>query len=346
MTAEIRVGILGCGKIANTDHIPGFLGLEGSRITALCDVNPGAIEATRAAFPALADATCFGDETEFMESGLIDAVAVCTPNDCHCPQTLAACRAGLHVLCDKPMAASLDEATAMIEAAHTAGVILQINHSLRFNAQYQAAVGLARDGSIGEPFHVRCIRACAKTPNESWSLGADWFVQKEHQGGLVLDIGIHMADFLRMIMGDVEKVAGLVDTRRSDINVPDNVNALFRHKNGGTGILELSWTAPGGAGFVEVYGTQGQIRMGFGDKAIELRKSDGDESVISFPEPAATRNSQYVFRDAIRGESPSLTPGEYGRRALAICLAIEESSRSGQFAAVEQFPDDEVMIPG
>lgn len=339
MDEQIRVGIVGCGRIAERNHLPGFLGEDGCRVTALCDVLPEKMAEKKRDFD-LGEVACFTDSDALFASGLVDAVAICTPNDRHHPQTLAACRAGLHVLCEKPMAASLEEATEMIEAARAAGVVLQINQSLRYNAQYQAVVGLVRDGAIGEPFHVRCIRAANSTPNRGWSPGADWFVQKKHQGGLLLDIGIHMADLLRMLMGDATRVAGLVDTRLAHIDVPDNVNALLRFANGGTGVLELSWTLPGGAGFLEVYGSGGRIRMGFSEEPIQLVRIEGEEQTVSYPECKPLRNSQSVFLGAIRGEAPSLTPGEYGRRALAICLAIEASSRSGKFVDVTHFAGD------
>lgn len=342
MADTVRVGIVGCGKISEADHIPGYLGADKCTITALCDVRPTRMAAVKEQFPALKDAACFERSDELFASGLVDAVTVCTPNDCHYPQTVVACKAGLHVLCEKPMAGTLAQTTEMIEAARKARVVLQINQTLRYSAQYQGLVDLARSGAIGEPFHVRCIRGGNGTPNVGWSPGADWFVQKAHEGGLLVDIGIHMADVMRMIMGDADTVAGLVDTRLSHIDVPDNVNALYRYKSGGTGMLELSWTMPGGAGYLEVYGTKGRIRMGFTEKPIELWQ-DGRQDPVSFPEFAARDNSQTVFQNAILGKGKTLTPGEYGRRALALCLAVQESSDTGRFVAVKHF-DGEVGI--
>lgn len=341
MADTIRVGIVGCGVIAGADHIPGHLKAGDVEITALCDIVPAKMDAIVEKFPKLVDAACFEKYVDLYASGLVDAVSICTPNDCHHPQTVAACKAGLHVLCDKPMAAALEQATEMIETARANNVILHINQSLRYNAQYQTFVDLATDGTIGVPFHVRCIRGGDGTPNEGWSPGADWFVQKEHDGGLLLDIGIHMADVMRMVMGDADTVAGLVDTRLSHIDVPDNVNALYRYKSGGTGVLEMSWTLPGGADFLEVYGTEGRLRMGFTEQAIELWVDGKEKDATTYPESAPRDNSQTTFRNAILGQGKTLTPGEYGRRALALCLAIQESSDSGAFATVQHFDGEQ-----
>jgi predicted dehydrogenase len=340
MVNDIRVGIVGCGRISEADHIPGYLAVKGCQVTALCDNRKERWAAIKEKFPQLKDATCFEDESDLFASGLVNAVTICTPNDRHYPQTVAACRAGLHVLCEKPMAATLEQTTEMINAAKQAKVILQINQSLRYNSEYQMLVNLVKKGAIGEPFHVRCIRGGSGTPNITWSPGAHWFVQKKHEGGLLVDIGIHMADLLRMILGDADKVAGLLDTRLSTIDVPDNVNALFRFKNGGTAILELSWTMPGGAGFLEVYGTKGRLRMGFSKEGTELWKVGRKGGITKYPKAKKLPHSQRVFCDAIRGKCRSLTPGEYGRRALALCLAIKESSQTGRFVSVKHFKGD------
>ena len=344
MADVVRVGIVGCGRIAGADHIPGYLKARGCEITALCDPRAEQFDVLEKRFPKLKSATRFKKDTGLFASGLVDAVSICTPNDCHYPQTVAACKAGLHVLCEKPMAGTLEQTTKMINAAKKAGVILQINQSLRYSGEYQGVVDLVKRGAIGEPFHIRCIRGGNGTPNVNWSPGADWFVQKKHEGGLLVDIGIHMADLMRMVMGDADKVAGLVDTRLPDINVPDNVNALFRYKNGGTGVLEMSWTLPGGAGFLEVYGTKGRIRMGFSDKGTELWK-DGKkkEAATTYPKAKSRSNSQRVFLNAISGKGTSLTPGEYGRRSLALCLAIQESSKAGTFVRVKHFKGEDAI---
>jgi len=343
MADAIRVGIVGCGKISEADHVPGYLGTGRCTIEALCDIRKDLMPALKKKFPKLKKAACFEKDADLFASGLVDAVSICTPNDCHYPQALAACQAGLHVLCEKPMAGTIEQTTRMIEAARKAGVVLQINQTFRYLADYQALVDLVKQGAIGDPLHIRCIRGGDGTPNVNWSLGADWFVQKKHEGGLLLDIGIHMADLMRMIMGDADTVAGLVDTRLPEIDVPDNVNALFRYKNGGTGVLELSWTMPGGASFLEVYGTKGRLRMGFSGKGALLWKvgEEGDGTLL--PEAAPLDTSQRVFLDAIRGKRPSLTPGEYGRRALALCLAIKESNDAGAFVSVKHFEGDDAF---
>jgi predicted dehydrogenase len=334
--STIRVGVVGCGKIATVSHVPRFHAVKGATIVALCDLDLQKAAALRDANGVKAE--LFSDYGAMLRSGLLDAVSICTPNVLHAPMTLAAFKAGLHVLCEKPMAATLPEATRMIDAARQAGKVLQINQSLRYIPLYVTLASLIRSGSIGTPTHVRCLRASANTPDVGWSPGASWFVQRASQGGIILDIGIHMADMMKWYLGEVTEVTAFVDTRKPGIDVPDNVVALFRFKQGGSGTLELSWTTPTGGGLLEIYGTKGTIRSGFGKEPIELTRVRGANKVVSYPEVKnSVKDSFEGFLAAIAGKRPSVTPGELGRDALAICDAMVRAADTRRSVAVRHF---------
>ena len=337
MARSIRVGIIGCGKIAEVSHLPDFKAVPGVEIVALCDLVPAKMESLRDKFAP--GAALFADYKKLLTCG-VDAVSVCTPNFLHCTMTLAALKRGLHVLCEKPMAGTIADANRMVAAAKKAGKVLQIDQSFRYSSHHAEVVRLVAEGAIGKPLHARCIRAHGCTPDVGWSPGAKWFVQKKAQGGLILDIGIHMADLLKWIMGDVSEVAALIDTRTRGIDVPDNVMTLLRFENGSTGVLELSWTMPSGAGGLEIYGSAGRIRMGYSaEHPIELISTSGGKHETLYPQPpAGMKNCFERFAMAIRREAPSPTPGELGREALALCVAIAESGEKGKFVKVKKFP--------
>lgn len=342
MAKTLRVGIIGCGKIARVSHVPGLLAVPGVRIDALSDP----IEAQMAVIrdEQVPAAVCFKDYRRMLDETRLDAVSICVPNRWHAPITHAALKRGLHVLCEKPMAGTLPEATRMIAAARKAGKILHINQSLRYRALYRTVTDLVHQGRIGEPLHVRCLRASGSTPDRRWSPGASWFVQKKEQGGLILDIGVHMADLLAWIAGPVTSVAALVDTRTPGIDVPDHVGALFRFASGATGILELSWSLPVGGGLLEIYGRQGRIRVGFdggaagGSSGIELTRKTAQRTSVSYPRlKRGIKSSFACFVAAIRGRMASPTPGEIGRDALALCDAVAKSGAQGRFVKVRTF---------
>jgi len=337
MPKALKVGIVGCGKIAHIDHVPGYLGAAGADVVALHDVKKRQMAKLSEAFDL--QAQTYTNWAKFLASG-IDAISICTPNCFHCPQTIDALRAGLHVLCEKPMAATPAETTRMIAAAKKAGKVLQINQTLRYLPVYVKIAELVQSGAIGKPIHVRCIRAGGSTPDKGWSPGARWFVSKQFHGGLVLDIGVHMADMMQWAVGEITEVAAYVDTRIKNIDVPDNVSALMRFKNGATGVLELSWTMPVGAGVLEIYGTEGTLRQGFSKQnpiEIMMRTKDGKVRTLRPKPRKRLRNSQERFLDAIRGRSASPSPGEVGREAIALCDAIVRSGASGRFVKVQKF---------
>ncbi len=338
MARKVRVGIIGCGKIAHMDHVPHYLRIKNAEIVSLLDIKGSQITKLKEAFHLSAQA--FTSEREFFDSGL-DAVTICTPNCFHYAQTIAALKRDMHVLCEKPMAATPGECTRMVAAATRQKRVLHINQSLRYLPLYVTIAEVVKKGAIGTPLHVRCIRAGGTTPDKGWSPGAKWFVSKEFQGGLILDIAVHMADMMKWVAGPITHVAAYADTRLKHIDVPDNVTTMMRFANGATGVLELSWTFPVGAGYFEVYGSKGMLRQGF-DSAhpIEIVKPGGKGTAPKTTYPPlkkSVKTSQQVFVDAILGKSPSATPGELGRDAVAICDAIAKSGQTGKFVPVKQY---------
>lgn len=329
---EISVGIAGCGKIAAVSHVPGLQAVPGVRVTALCDADVARAEALRES--AAPDAVVCADFDALLASRP-DAVAVCTPNNLHHAMATAAMESGAHVLCEKPLAGTLCEADELVSAAARTGRVLHVNQSLRYLPAYVTIARLVAEGRIGEPIHARCLRAGGRSPDKGWSPGATWFVSRDSQGGVILDIAVHMADLLKWVMGDVESVAAFVDTRIPGIDVPDNVSALFRFAGGGTGVLELSWSMPAGGGYLEIYGTGGRLRSGFTEEPLELTTMEGEKAVTTFPGLVAPERDSFAsFIAAIRGEADSPTPGSLGRDAVALCEAIAESGERGEFVRV------------
>ena len=329
-----RIGMVGCGRMAR-HHVSEIATTRGLTVSALCDSDRDRREQLR---DELAPQAKTFASLDVMLKVDLDAVVVCTPNNFHCPMSLKALKAGLHVLCEKPLAGSTADATRMIQAARRAKRVLHVNQSLRYDVGHQTVVDLVHAGRIGDPIHVRCIRAGGRTPDKGWSPGATWFVSKKSQGGIINDIAIHNADLLRWLCGDVTKIAATVDIRTPGIDAPDDVTALFQFASGATGVLTVSWALPSGGSGLEVYGTKGRIRMGFSEEPIELTRVTAKEPTIRYPPvKRRARSSHAAFVDAINGKAPSPTPGELGRDAVAMCEAIAQAGKSGSFVKVKRF---------
>lgn len=323
---KLRVGLVGCGRIAAKNHAPEMarLGKAKAEIVALYDIKKGKAEAF-AAEANLPKATVF-PSYEAMLASDIDAVIIATPNLFHCPQTLAAIQAGKHVLVEKPMAGTVAEADRMIDAAEKAGLVLQVNQSLRFSAFYVELQKRVASGILGKPLHARCLRASSVSPDVGWSPGATWFVKKKFEGSLVGDIAVHMADFLQGAFGPVKKIQAITRNRRHE--VVDNVTALFDFANGATGVLQLSWTFPVGDGGLELYGDEAKLCTNKEGFLITFRDSAKAPIQVKHADIKAIPDSHAVFaRRVAKGESGAW---QAGREALALCEAISRSAKAGK----------------
>lgn len=321
MADPIRIGIIGCGMIVQRSHAPKFAEIPGVTITALCDLDAARREKVRAEHAP--QAALFEDYHELLQSGLVDAVSVATPVYLHGPMTLAALQAGCHVLCEKPMAMSQAESAEMVAAAQSAGKVLQINLSRRYDPFYQGVGKLVSEGRIGEPRHVRAIRVHTTAPDEGWSPGARWFVTRSMGGGIVGDIGVHVGDMMRWYMGEVRSVRALTATRRPDIDVVDNATALFEFENGATGVLELSWTSPANHMSFEIFGTEGILHVGGPGEPLRLQpRSGGVEETAPEQIMGPGKNSFQCFAEAVAGITPTPVPGEMGHSIQKVLDAI------------------------
>jgi predicted dehydrogenase len=336
MRKDIQVGISGCGQITTVEHAPRLSALPGVRLAALCDLVESKRLHLRDRFAP--EAALFSNFNKMLKAGLLDAVVVALPNYLHRPVTLAALKAGLHVLCEKPMAGNVADSKRMVTAARKARRVLHVNQSLRYYPAYATVADLVRSGRIGKPLHIRCIRAHSATPDKAWSPGATWFVSKKAQGGLIFDIGIHMADMMQWCVGRIDSIAAFQSTRTKGIDVPDHLTSIFHFENGATGVLELSWTMPFGAGLLEIYGTEGRIRMGVSEKPIELVTTVNGSAVTTYPELlTGVPTSHQAFRDAILRKALTRTPAELGRDAVALCETITRAGETGKCVKVPRF---------
>src|SRR5699024_9592070 len=142
---RLRVAVIGCGSIAQHRHLVEYAANDEVEIVAVCDVKKERAHDTATAY----DVKAYTDYEELLKVEKPDMVSVCLPNYLHAPVSIAALKAGCHVLCEKPMATSQEEAQAMIDAAEESGKKLMIGHNQRFVASHKKARELIVAGEIG-----------------------------------------------------------------------------------------------------------------------------------------------------------------------------------------------------
>lgn len=323
----MRVGIVGAGSMGRV-HAAGWRATDAELVGIMSDPFASA-ESLAAAHGVRA----FEDLDELIAE--VDVVDLCVPTDLHHGMTLRAAAAGRHVLCEKPIALSLADARAMIDACERAGVRLFVAQVLRFFPQYRAAAEAVRAGHLGELGVLR-FRRVAYPPHQG---RPSWFFDEDRSGGMLCDLMVHDFDFARAIAGPVTRVYARSLRGRAPEPRRDYALVTLRFASGAMALIEGGWAYPPGV-----------FRTGFDlagrDGLIEW-ESDGSETIRRYllPTGAAaaavglplsvlaedpyTTEIKHVYA-ALRDGTPfDVTPHD-ATEALRIALAARASLRSGR----------------
>lgn len=252
MNKKVRIGIIGCGGIANGKHLPSLSTVEDVELVAFCDLIPERAEAAKEKYGA-PDAKVFTDYKELLKLSDIDVVHVLTPNREHADITIDALCAGKDVMCEKPMAKTAADAYRMCEAAKETGRKLTIGYQHRHKPEAVCAKKAIENGELGEIYYAKCyaIRRRA-TPN--WGV----FLNEEEQGGgPVIDIATHSLDLTlylmdnwepQMVVGKTHKMLENPEEANSwgpdgvkETSLEESACAFVLMKNGATILVETSW---------------------------------------------------------------------------------------------------------
>jgi len=340
--ARIKVGIIGCGSIAKHRHIPEHAMNENVEIVAFCDV----IAARAHAFADQYNAKAYVDYTELLENEEIDAVSVCTPNSLHAPVSIAALKAGKHVLCEKPMATSSEEAEAMIAAANENGKKLMIGHNQRFVASHAKARSIIESGTLGKIYSFRT--AFGHGGPEQWSADGEhsWFFDKERAFiGAMGDLGVHKTDLLRFLIGEefVEAAAFVETSAKANSTVDDNAVCILKSESGIIGTLAASWSYNGGEDNSTVFYAQNGIMRLEDDPdyslIIEYKNGNSERhslGAIQSNEEGKQTDTHVIahFINSIMEDKTPPVCGNEGKKSLEVILAALQSSETKQIVRI------------
>jgi predicted dehydrogenase len=337
MSAGIRFGIVGTGMVAEF-HAQAIAATSGTRLVATCRADAGRAGETAAKF----DVPCDAGIEALLDRSDVDAVCLCTPSGLHAKQTLAAARAGKHVLVEKPMALRLADADAMIAACREAGVQLGVAFQRRTDPAVRELHDAIRAGELG-----RLVLGSASVPYfrpQSYYESAGWRgTWSLDGGGALMNQGIHLVDMLLWLMGGEAEVVGASGgTLSHEIEVEDCVVAALRFEGGASGALVATTAAePGFPHRVEVYGTLGGAQIE-GDSLVRWEggaprlspQESGSVDAGSGASPTAIGAAGHTlivedFVASIREGREPLVSGEEGRRSLELVLAVYEAAGLG-----------------
>jgi predicted dehydrogenase len=350
---RIRTGVIGCGKIAPM-HAEALGNLPTSHFVAVCDPFPERAQALAERFGA---ERIFTDPFALLASSEVEAVCICTPHPTHGDLVVAAAEAGVHVLCEKPIAVKLAEADRMIAAAARHGITFGAVFQRRFWPAAQRIRAAIDAGKLGR-LTVGETTSLLWRP-ESYFAADPWRGKWATEGGgALMNQAVHFLDLLQWYMGPAVEVVGRIDTlvHGAYIDVEDTAVASVRFANGSLATILAATTVNPNFGFrVAVYGANGatvsvwenpESTQGINDvwtipgeedqRTVWEREETGKPG---FPLFHRLQIAEYL--DAIlAGREPAVTGAE-GRKALELILAIYHSSRTGEAVKLPLVTDPE-----
>lgn len=348
MDKKIKIGIIGVGGISEC-HIDAYKNNPDVELYAFCDINPNTLKlkGERHGITRL-----YTDINEFLALEEMDAVSVCTWNNGHNPCTIAALKAGKHVLCEKPMSMSKEEAEEMKRVADEKDKLLMIGFVRRHGNDCKILKEFIDKGDLGDIYYAK-----ATYLRRNGNPGG-WFGDKSRSGGgPLIDLGVHVIDLVRYLMGNPKPVSVYgatfsklsnrphikgstgylsVDASTNDVcDVEDLASALIRFDNGAVLSIEASFSLniKNDEGKVELFGTKGGASL---SPELEIyNETNNYLTNLSFNTHTALdtdiifKNEINSFIDCIQGKCECVAPAQDGIDIMAILDAIYESARTG-----------------
>ena len=348
--SKTKIAVIGVGNISNA-HISAYQKNPDVELYAFCDINETQLKAMGEKYGVT---RLYTDKDEMLqELPEIEAVSVCTWNSAHAPCAIAALNAGKHVLCEKPMATSAQEAQAMLDAARKNNKSLMIGFVCRFNKDTRILREFIDMNYFGDFYYGKAVYL-----RRNGNPGG-WFGDKSRSaGGPVIDLGVHIIDQTRYLMGNPKPVSVYgatfqklfdrpniktpkayksISASENDIcDVEDLASAMIRYDNGAVLQIEVSFSLnlKKGESRVQIFGTKGGVTLEDGaiEFYTELNDYMADVNLAGLETLAGESgfdNEINHFVECVRTGIPCRAPGEDGVEIMRILDAIYESARTG-----------------
>lgn len=361
----LRVGVVGLGW-AGQQHMEAYHALDGVELVAIAGMEDGPRADLQKKFDVPG---VYSDWKDLVAAGGLDAVSVAVPTFLHAPISIGALEAGLHVLCEKPIARTAEEAEGMVAAARASGRVLEIAFNHRRRGDVEALKAAIDDGTIGRPYHARAtwLRR-AGIP----ALGS-WFTNREMAGGgPLIDLGVHVLDYALHLFGEPRVLAvsavthselgprglgGAVSDKQqvgSAYEVEDLASLLLRLEGGGSIVLETSWAAYRSTGDefgITLYGTDGGADLRVVDYApsgeLTIFRGNAEEEIDVSVEADPGRGHAAVVDTFLEQVADEASWAEHdGSLALGRARIIDAAYESARIGAEVRLDNDLTITDG
>ncbi|SHI29130.1 Gfo/Idh/MocA family protein [Wenxinia saemankumensis] len=338
----LRGGLIGCGFFA-MNQLHGWREASRARIVAICDRDPARLAEAGDTFGIAAR---YDDAARMLAEEDLDFVDIATTVGSHRALVELAADRGLHVICQKPLASSMDDARAMVAAVAAAGRTFMVHENFRWQSPIRAAIEAVRGGAIGTPFFARA----------SFRSGYDVFSGQPYlatdERFIVQDLGIHVLDIARALMGDAVRITATMQRVNPAIRGEDVATMLLVHDGGATSVVDCSYatrrqpeTFP--ETLLEVDGEAGTLRLDAGYR-LTVQTAEGSETRDVTPRLAdwaerpwfniqeSVASIQQHFVDCIEAGRAPETSGADNLSTLALVEAAYLSAAEGRSVDVSE----------
>jgi predicted dehydrogenase len=287
---------------------------------------------------------------EMISDESVDAVSICVANKDHCEYTVKALEAGKHVLCEKPMATTLEECEKMVLAAKKANKYLMIGHNQRLAKSHQYAKELIDSGAIGDVISFKT--SFGHSGPESWAIDRqnNWFFDESLAAfGAIADLGIHKTDLIQFLTDTkICQVIAVVDTldkkdsRGQKIKVDDNTICIYRLSNGAIGTMTVSWTYYGEEdNSTVVYGTKGIMHVYDNPQyGVWIDFASGEKAYYKLDQIQTNDNQTKsgiidLWIDSLTNQIPPSISGEDALNSMKAIFGAIQSAKEGKMISIQ-----------
>ncbi len=330
---KVKFGIAGCGHIAKT-HAKEILALPQAELAAICDIDPEVMQSFTRRYGVIG----YRDYAEMLDRKDLDVVIICTPSGLHAEMGVMAACVGKHVLVEKPMALTLEDADILIDTCERKGVLLSVVLQNRFKPPCRLLKLAVEEGRFGKLSHAGITVRWNR--DDAYFFNNPWRGKKGEDGGVMMNQAIHSIDMLQWLMGQVETLFAYTATRYRPIEAEDVGVVAIKFKRGALGVIEAASTVyPRNLEeTIAVFGEKGTAVIG-GVKADQIKtwcfsEEKEDDALYLGSEAVRCRKSghQAVLQDLIKAIETGgriAVDGREGRKSLEIVLGINRSSALG-----------------
>jgi D-apiose dehydrogenase len=333
---QLRGGLVGCGFFAR-NHLHAWGDVEGAGLVAVCDRDRAKAEAAARNFGI---ASVYDDAAAMLAAERLDFVDIATTMTTHRPLVELAARHRVPAICQKPFAPTLADCVAMVDACTAAGVPLMVHENFRFQTPLLAVQEVVRSGRLGRIYFGRV----------SFRTGYDVYAGQpylaDEERFILLDLGVHVLDVARVLMGEIDRLACVTASVRVGLKGEDSCTILTLHAEGGACVVDASYASrqdpdPFPETLIELDGAEGTLRLARGFALTVVDRTGTERRDVSPPLlPWAQRpwhgpqesvlNTQQHFIDSLRGGREPATSGADNLKTFAACEAAYESAATGE----------------